>query len=236
MLRMHRPQVKDVLRRPAIRCLMAAAMLSGLGGCAGDLTKLKPGDVAELFNGRHLTGWKVLRDIYFDQAGKVYVKDGAMVLGAGNNMTGVQWTGRVLRDNFRITLDAKRVEGGDFFCGLTFPVAKGYVTLILGGWGGTVVGLSNVDYMAADRNNTTRMIEFERNRWYAVEARVGGGRIQIRLDGKLIIDQETKGRHFDVWPHQEDARPLGITTYATKGAIRDICVERLAEGAPVISF
>lgn len=236
MLRIHRPQLKDMIRRPAIRCLMAAAMLGGLAGCAPDLTKLAPDDEAELLNGRDLTGWKVLTDGYFDLAGKVYAKDGAMVLGAGNTMTGVQWTGKALRDNFRITLDAKRVEGEDFFCGLTFPVAKGHVTLILGGWGGRVVGLSNVDYMSASENNTTRIIEFERNKWYAVEARVGGGHIQIRLDGKLIIDQETEGRHFDVWPQQEDTRPLGITTYATKGAIRDIRVERMPKGTPVISF
>jgi len=215
---------------------MTAAMLGGLVGCAGDLTKLAPGDVAEMFNGRDLTGWKVLAEGYFDQAGKVYAKDGAIVLGAGSNMTGVQWTGRVLRDNFRINLEAKRVEGEDFFCGLTFPVGEGYVTLILGGWGGQVVGLSNVDHMSARENNTTRIIEFKKNTWYSVEVRVAGGKIRIWLDGELIIDQETTGRNFDIWPQQEPTRPLGITTYATKGAIRDIYVEHLAEAPASISF
>lgn len=236
---MRRPPLKDMVRTPYIRCLMAAAMLGGLVGCAAgpaDPTRLRPGEVAELFNGRDLTGWKVLTDGYFDQAGKVHVEDGALVLGAGNEMTGVQWTGRVLRDNFRINLEAKRVEGEDFFCGLTFPVGKGYVTLILGGWSGSVVGLSNVDHLSAVDNNTTRIVEFKKNTWYSVEARVGGGRIRVRLDGQLIIDQETTGRNFDVWPQQEPARPLGITTYATKGAIRDICVERLAEASASISF
>ena len=224
---------------PYIRCLLAAAMLGGLVGCVGCSaapTKLEPGEVAELFNGRDLTGWKVLTEGYFDQAGKVHVEDGILVLGAGNNMTGVQWTGRVLRDNFRINLEAKRVEGEDFFCGLTFPVGEGYVTLILGGWSGSVVGLSNVDYLSAVDNNTTRIIKFKKNTWYSVEARVAGGKIRVWLDGELIIDQETKGHHFDVWPQQEPARPLGITTYATKGAIRDIYMERLPVASDIISF
>ena len=37
--------------------------------------------------------------------------------------------------DYELRLEAKRVEGGDFFCGLTFPVGKEYCTLILGGWG-----------------------------------------------------------------------------------------------------
>ncbi len=201
-----------------------------------DLAKLKPGEVAGLFNGRDLTGWKVLTEGYFDLAGKVYVEDGTLVLGAGNQMTGVQWTGSALRDNFRIYLEAKRVEGDDFFCGLTFPVGEGYVTLILGGWSGSVVGLSNVDHLSAVDNNTTQIIEFKKNTWYSVEARVAGGKVRIWLDGELIIDQETTGRNFDVWPQQEPARPIGITTYSTKGAIRDIYVEHLAKAPASISL
>ena len=54
------------------------------------------------------------------------------------------------REDYEVSLEARRLEGTDFFCGLTFPVGKEPCTLIIGGWGGTTVGLSNVDdYSAA---------------------------------------------------------------------------------------
>ena len=215
------------LRRIALA--VAVALLGVFGGGCGpaDLRALAPGASAELFNGRDLSGGEVLTDDYFDAPGKVYVADGTIVLEAGDDLTGVRWTGRMLRDNFCISLRARRVAGEDFFCGLTFPVREGHVSLILGGWGGMVVGLSNVDHMAAVENNTTQIIEFKLKRWYDVDVSVGGGHIRVYLDGKEIIDQAIDGHQFVVWPEMEPSRPLGIATYRTKGQIRDICVERL---------
>ena len=214
---------------PRIALAVTVAFLGVFGaGCGpADLTKLAPGESAELFNGRNLSGWEVLADGYFDAAGKVHVADGAIVLEAGEDLTGIRWTGRMLRDNFCISLRARRVAGEDFFCGMSFPVRDGYVSLILGGWGGTVVGLSNVDHMAAVENNTTRIIEFKLKRWYDVDVSVGRGHIRVYLDGKEIIDQEIDGHAFEVWPQMEPPRPLGFTTWQTKGQIRDICVERM---------
>ncbi len=180
-----------------------------------------------LFNGRNLTGWKVLREVYFDRAGKVEVKNGEMILGAGNAMTGVRWAGEFPKDDYEVVVEARRLDGEDFFCGLTFPVSGGHVTLICGGWGGMVVGLSNIDGMAADENETTQGIEFEMKRWYTIRVRVTEGHIDIWLDGKRIIETETEGHEFTVWPQQEDARPFGITTWHTKGGYRKVTLRRL---------
>ena len=211
----------------AVAGLLAIAVV--FCGCASapDVTLLAPGQSVELFNGRDLTGWQELTEIWFDEAGKVYVEDGALVLSAGHDLTGVRWTGRVLRDDYSISLTARRVDGSDFFCGLSFPVGKGQVTLILGGWGGQIVGLSNVDGSSARENETTNVIEFQQGHWYAVEARVAGGRIGVWIDGRQIIDQAVEGHAFEVWPQQEEACPLGVTSYATTGAIRNIRLKRL---------
>jgi len=214
------------LRAIGLGVAVAFAGVLGAGCGPADLSALAPGESAEVFNGRDLSGWEVLADGYFDAAGKVYAADGAMVLEAGKDLTGIRWTGRMPRDNFCISLRARRVEGEDFFCGITFPVRKGYVSLILGGWGGTVVGLSNVDGMAAVENNTTRIIKFKLKRWYDVDVAVGRGHIRVYLDGKEIVDQAIDGHQFDVWPQMEPPRPLGFATWQTKGQIRDICVER----------
>ena len=198
-------------------------------GCARgpDITALAVGQEVELFNGRDLTGWNVLTEEYFDLPGKVSVKDGAMILGAGSDLTGVQWGGEMLKTDFTLSLEARRVEGSDFFCGLTFPVGEGYVSLILGGWGGTAVGLSNVDDMSAIENATSQAIEFVKNKWYSIEVTVAEGYVRVWLDDKKIIEQVIAGKRFNVWPQMEVVRPLGVATYGTVGAIRRFAVKRL---------
>jgi hypothetical protein len=90
------------------------------------------------------------------------------------------------------------------------------------------VGLSNVDDMAANENDTSQYIEFKDKKWYAVEVRVTGGRIGVFLDDKQIIDQEIKDHRFTIWPQQEPVRPLGVATYGTEGEIRRLAVRRVA--------
>ena len=66
--------------------------------------------------------------------------------------------------NYVVILEAKRIKGSDFFCGLTFPFNDEFATLIVGGWGGTVVGLSSIGGLDASENETARMKKFEKER------------------------------------------------------------------------
>lgn len=195
-----------------------AAWLVPMAGCAGP---------AALFNGKDLAGWQVLDDGYYKSAGKVAVRDGQLILGAGEPFTGVRWAGDLPKDNYQLAFDAMRVEGDDFFCGLTFPLGGGHATLILGGWRGSTVGLSNVDGLPANDNQTTRIIEFQSKRWYHVEVRVTAGRAEVAIDREKVISLDTAGKEFDVWIQLEDTRPLGITTYYTTAALKDITLRRL---------
>jgi len=99
---------------------------------------MPPGEVS-LFNGEDLGQWKITD---FGNQGNVYVKDRSIILEKGDNLTGITWSGPVLRMNYEISLDAMRVDGSDFFCGLTFPVGESFVSFIPGGWGGYVTGIS----------------------------------------------------------------------------------------------
>ncbi|MHC4745527.1 MAG: LamG domain-containing protein, partial [Planctomycetota bacterium] len=92
---------------------------------------MPPGE-ASLFDGRNLGQWKIAD---FGGQGNVHVKDESIMLQTGDTLTGVTWTGPVLRMNYEINLDAMRVDGDDFFCGLTFPVGDSCVTFVVGGWG-----------------------------------------------------------------------------------------------------
>lgn len=180
-----------------------------------------------LFDGRTMKGWTVPADGPYIGHGEVRVEDGAMRLAVGGRQTGVRWTGDVPQENYEVALEAMRVSGSDFFCGLTFPVGDSPCTLILGGWGGSVVGLSNIDGAHAAENETTQGLNFENERWYAVLLRVTADRIQVWIDQEKKIDLERAGRRFSVWYEQEAMRPLGISTWDTAAALRNIRLRQL---------
>ena len=102
-----------------------------------------------LFDGKDMGRW-VAAD--YVEGGKVLLKDGTIVIEKGNDMTGIKWTGPLMRMNYELTLEAMRIEGEDFFCGLTFPYGKDPCTLSAAAGAGHLVGLSNIDYYDAANN------------------------------------------------------------------------------------
>lgn len=180
-----------------------------------------------LFDGKTLNGWRVLTEKAFVGHAEVSVENGAILLKRGRLQTGIGWDGEFPRDNYEVSLEAMRTEGSDFFCGMTFPVGDEPCTLIVGGWGGAVVGLSNVDHMHAAENMTTNSMSFENNRWYPIRLRVASGMIEVWIDDHQMIRLERGDHRFTVWWEQEAARPFGIATWSTGAALRDIRFRRL---------
>jgi len=205
----------------------AAACVGAQTGC-NDTKVQADADGKPLFNGRSLAGWKVLKEGYFDMPGKVHVKNGLIYLEAGHELTGIAWAGELPKTRYGISLEAMRVSGGDFFCGMTFPVGKGHCTLIMGGWAGTVVGISNIDGLAAVENETTQAVEFQNGQWYHIELEVTPTRILVWLDGEELIEvTRVNERRFEVWPQMEPTRPFGLSSYATRAIYRNIRLTRL---------
>lgn len=180
-------------------------------------------DWEPLFDGKTLTGWKVTD---FAGKGEVQVKDGTIFLGMGY-MTGITRTSPVPRMNYELSLEAMRVEGSDFFCGLTFPVGEASCSLIVGGWGGSLVGLSSLDDLDASSNETTRFINFENRRWYRIRLRVQPSRIQAWIDEDKVVDVDTTGRKVSIRWEMEDSKPLGIATWSTAAALRNLQIRKL---------
>lgn len=182
-------------------------------------------DWQPLFDGTTLANWQPTK---FIREGKTRVEHGQILLEAGNPLTGITWTGPALpRTNYELALQAMRVSGSDFFAGITFPVGDSHCSLILGGWGGSTVGLSSINGMDASENDTSQSIEFEPKRWYDVRIRVTPARIEAWLDGRQIIDQDLKGRTVDTRIEVEPSHPLGVASYRTTAALRDIRLRRL---------
>jgi Domain of Unknown Function (DUF1080) len=178
-----------------------------------------------LFDGKTLTNWAPTK---FGGEGAVKVEDGQIVLETGKSLTGITWAGGELpKTNYEIALQATRVEGHDFFAGVTFPVGDSFCSLILGGWGGSVVGLSSINFMDASENETSQSMDFENGRWYRVRIRVTPEKIQAWLDDRQIISQDLKDNKITVRMEVEPSKPLGVATWKTKGALRDIRLRRL---------
>ena len=180
-----------------------------------------------LFDGKTLAGWKTPQ---FGGEGKVYVDGGSIVMDRGGNMTGIAWTGDVVRNNYELSLEGMKLEGTDFFCTTTFPVGDDPCTLVVGGWSGGVVGLSNVDGHDASDNSTSKYMAFKKNQWYRVRIRVTDAAIEAWIDDEQVLRQLRKGHKFGIRPEVELCRPLGISTWATKGAVRNIRIRSLDAG------
>jgi 3-keto-disaccharide hydrolase len=197
-----------------------AAMVS-----AADQDPKTPVGWEPLFDGKTLTNWQPTK---FFGEGPVTVEQGQVILEAGSDLTGITWTGRALpTTNYELTLQAMRVEGRDFFAGVTFPVGDSFCSLILGGWGGQVVGLSSINGMDASENETSQSREFESRRWYDIRIRVTPAKIEAWLDKSPIIDVNLKGNEISTRIEMDKSKPLGIASWRTKAALREIRLRRL---------
>lgn len=177
-----------------------------------------------LFDGKTLQGWKVPN---LGGEGEVTVKDGSLVMAMGDPMTGVVWTGKYPKLNYELRFEARRTMGIDFFCTTTFPYGDDPCSLVVGGWAGTVVGLSCVDWYDAADNATSQFMAFKDKQWYAVRLRVTKQRIEAWIDDEKLVDLPTKGHKFTIRDECELFKPLGICTWCTEGQVRKMRIRRL---------
>jgi len=176
-----------------------------------------------LFDGKSLAGWK---ETDFAGRGGIKVESGKMLLESGV-MTGVTWTNELPRMNYELSLEAMRVEGSDFFCGLTFPVGKDPCSFIVGGWGGGVVGLSSIDNEDAAHNETTQYMNFTNEKWFAIRIRVTKTKIEAWIDSDKVVNLETEGKKISIRAEMELSQPLGIAAWSTAAAVRNIRIRTL---------
>jgi hypothetical protein len=213
---------------------MALVTIPLLGGCGQPRAEPPQGPAAalkgerSLFDGKTLKGWN--RSDYPGQ-GQVKVQNGQILLEVGDSpLTGVTWAGGPLpKVDYEIMLEAMRVDGGDFFCGLTFPVKDSFCSFIVGGWGGQVVGLSCLNYMDAANNETTRVMPFENGRWYRLRVRVTEPKIEAWIDDEQVVNSSIEGRKVSVRFDVEPSCPLGVAAYRTKAALRYLYVRPITE-------
>jgi hypothetical protein len=195
--------------------------LGTLAGMAGSASgQSEAGQWKSLFNGKSLDGWDVTP---FSGRAEVKVADGAIQLSAGYPLTGVTYAGEFPRIDYEIRFEASRVSGNDFFASLTFPVGASFATLVTGGWGGDIVGISSIDNWDASDNETRTYVDFTNGRWYGFRLRVNAGRLRAWIDEKPVVDVSIAGRTVGLrYGEIKLSAPLGFASYLTAGAVRKI--------------
>lgn len=204
--------------RRTVLLALASGMVHGQSG----------GDWIPLFDGKTLEGWK---QTDFSDHGTVRVDGGSIILGRGY-LTGITWQGDFPKSGYEIRFEAVRMEGSDFFAGITFPVGDSHCTWINGGWGGTIVGLSNLDGYDASENETSTPYDFVKGRWYSFRLLVTTEFIQAWIDDSMVINADIRGRRVDLRFGEIDlSKPLGFASYSTTAGLRRIGYRRIPSGA-----
>jgi hypothetical protein len=213
----------------ALLAAIAALAAPGAAGADGDDPAADSPAAIVLFDGETLDGWEAA-DFY--KPGEVSVRDGSIILAASavsGGMTGITTTRRDLpKTDYELTYRAKRISGRDFFAAATFPVGETFLTLVNGGWGGTVTGLSSIDGADASENLTGTHQKYDDDTWYSFRIRVTDASIRCWIDDEELITFDPRGHHLGTRLETRVNHPLGFATWQTGGALRDIAVRPLA--------
>ncbi len=210
--------------------LMMVTMIAVPAFARADAEEAPRAEPMVLFDGETLDGWKAA-DFY--KPGEVSVKDGAIIMAASavsGGMTGVTTTREDLpTNNYEFSYRAKRLSGRDFFAAATFPVGDTFLTLVNGGWGGSVTGLSSIDGADASENLTGTYQKYADDTWYSFRIRVTDAAIECWIDDeKLITFTDPGDHHLDTRLETRVNHPLGFATWQTGGAVKDITVRPLS--------
>jgi Domain of Unknown Function (DUF1080) len=221
-----RPTTLAPTRRWAIALAAVCLLIPSLG--SGQAAKDRPAGESKklvLFDGKSLDGWKKAD---LPRSGEVKVENGQIIMKDGGSMTGVTTTRQDLpRVDYELSYEAMRIEGTDFFAAATFPVDKAYITLVNGGWGGNITGLSSLNGMDASENETSSTIKYEDKTWYRFRVRVTGKVIRCWVDDKEIIGVDYQDRRVSTRLETRPSEPLGFATWHTGGALRKIEIRTL---------
>ena len=192
--------------------------------CLAAWLPARAADWQPLFDGQSLAGWSVAG---FAGHGDVEVANGALVLNEGV-LTGVNYTNTLPNVDYEVEWEARRTQGMDFFSGLTFPVKDSFATLIVGGWGGAVVGISSINGEDAAHNGTTSYHRFKSGQWYRLRLAVTTTNLSAWLDGERVVNADITGKTIALRPGEiEQSKPFGFATWSTAAELRGIRLRKL---------
>ena len=155
------------------------------------------------------------------------VKSGELTVEAGYPLAGFVYSGEFPKDHYELELEAQKVSGTDFFCLVTFPVKDEFCSFVVGGWGGTVSGISCVDQVDASENETKTVKKFEYDRWYKIRIQVTPKRLRCWIDNAPAVDLPLEGVKLSLRTDVDNTKPLSICSFETISRWKNIRLKSL---------
>jgi Domain of Unknown Function (DUF1080) len=182
-----------------------------------------------LFNGKDLSGWK-RAEIWGN--GTVEARsNGVVSCGIGKPLSGIAYTNSFPTMSYEVKMDAMRKEGGDFFVAMTLPIETNACTIVIGGWGGGLCGISSIEYMDASENPYSSGLALTNNVWYTLRVRVTPGLLEVFLNDTLYTAKVTfeKSSLFTLRSGSDIDKtlPFGLATYETHALWRNLTVSTI---------
>lgn len=166
-----------------------------------------------------LEGWDSTN---FGGEGSVEIKDGVLMLGRGDPLTGVTSKKKDFpTDKYEMRWKAKRVDGTDFFAGVTFPIGKEHCSFICGGWGGGLVGISSINGNDASENETSSFRDFKNDKWYSFRVRVDSKVLKVWIDEEEVVSLDREGKSFSLRAEVLSSRPLGYCAFQSVTEVKE---------------
>lgn len=207
------------MRRALVVASLLAASLTGMLGVSSCAGGPAAADWRPLFDGASLAGWEATG---FGGDGEVRVEDGAIRMDMGSPLTGITRRDGVPSGAYELRVVAARMLGNDFFCALTFPVGNDHLTVVLGGWGGTVCGFSNLDGLDANHNGSRALRSFETGRDYELVVRVDADSVTATVDGTPLARTDRTGVRIGLRNEMLPCVPLSVSAFSTEARVRSI--------------
>jgi hypothetical protein len=170
-------------------------------------------------------GWE---SVIFGGEGEVEFDGESIRMGFGSPLTAVAWQGAAeLPDEYEIEVVAARLDGSDFFCALNLPIGEQRASVVLGGWGGALCGLSCVNGEDASMNATRSFRGFDRGQSYRLRVRVDAIQVQAWVDDELLFAQTRDGVEFSLRTEVSPAGRLALSCFQTSARIDAVRWRRL---------
>ncbi|MEM0896595.1 MAG: family 16 glycoside hydrolase [Verrucomicrobiota bacterium] len=182
-----------------------------------------------LFDGKSLTNWAI---IDYPGHAKAAVEDGELIIEKGVQLSGVRYTGDDFPEiNYELEVVARKIDGYDFFAGITFPYKDTHATWVLGGWGGSVVGISSINDEDAYENETMEVRDFDFDKYYTLRLQVTEKRFLGFIDeDDRVVNVNVEDKRVSMrWGSIEDSVPLGISTFMVKSGVKSVRIRKLNE-------
>lgn len=180
----------------------------------------------EIFDGETLANWRA--GVFGDSDELDFTGTGA-ILPIGVPISGITYVGEPPRGEYGIHIEATRLSGSDFFLAVTFPVRDAHLTLVLGGWGGTLCGVSSLDGLDASMNDTRVHAEFPNGKRQSVFVYVADDRVRALVNGERLVDVALTGRALSIRPEVQPSLPLGLASFATRTEVHSVRLGRVRE-------